>query len=274
MSSDVHRPGDIRSILTYTGHVADHNDRGVAGARLVGRMLSERLGLPQAIVTDDAASCKEGWRADLSLALHGLFQLRAAHHDLLAAPGPALVTLPRCSSALATLPNLAAAHPDALVVWLDAHADLNTPASTCTGYLGGMVLSAGVGWWESGLGAGLAADNVILGGSRDFDPFERNLVDEGVIKLAAGETWLDDLDGYLGDRPVYIHLDCDVLEPGIVPTEYEVPDGWSLDDLRAAAERLAANPVLGVEIAELEVEDDDTPAAVAALLDALAPVLT
>ena len=51
-----------------------------------------------------------------------------------------------------TLPVMARYHPDALVVWFDAHGDLNTPESTTTDYLGGLVLSGPVGMWESGPG--------------------------------------------------------------------------------------------------------------------------
>jgi arginase family enzyme len=53
-----------------------------------------------------------------------------------------------------TLPVMARYHPDALVVWFDAHGDLNTPESTTTDYLGGLALSGPVGMWESGLGSG------------------------------------------------------------------------------------------------------------------------
>jgi arginase len=48
----------------------------------------------------------------------------------------------------------------------DAHADYNTPASTPTGYLGGMVIAALCGLWDSGYGAGLAPDRTILVGAR------------------------------------------------------------------------------------------------------------
>jgi arginase len=63
-----------------------------------------------------------------------------------------------------------------------------------------------------------------------------------------------ELGELISDRPVYIHLDCDVLDPGIVPTEYRVPGGLSLMDLERAAVRLARNPLIGLEIAEFESE--------------------
>lgn len=37
-----------------------------------------------------------------------------------------VTALTRCAVALATLPLIASHHPDAVVVWFDAHADINT----------------------------------------------------------------------------------------------------------------------------------------------------
>jgi arginase family enzyme len=86
---------------------------------------------------------------------------------------------------------------------------------------------------------------------------------------------VDDLDAAIGDRPVYFHLDCDVLEPGLVPTDYRVPHGMTLDELGAVATRLAENPVVGVEVAEFEGSWSETGEAgnPGPLLTALAPLV-
>ena len=93
----------------------------------------------------------------------------------------------------------------------------------------------------------------------------------GVIALAAGPGMLTDLDRLIGDRPVYFHLDCDVLDPGIMPTDYSVPDGLTLDDLTRVAARLARNHVVGVEIGEFE--DHGDPALARARADRLVAAL-
>jgi arginase family enzyme len=162
-----------------------------------------------------------------------------------------------------------------MVVWFDAHGDLNTPENTTTGYLGGLVLGAAMGWWDSGLGSGLTPDRVVLGGSRDLDAEEQTLVDEGIIKLAVGASLLDALDEHVGAHPVYFHLDCDVLQPGTVPTEYVVPGGISLDDLAAVSARLSRNEIVGIEVAEFEAPADpaDHGRYVEPLVDALTPML-
>jgi arginase len=69
--------------------------------------------------------------------------------------------------------------------------------------------------------------------------------------------------------------DLDVLDPGIVPTEYRVPGGLSLMDLERAAARLARNPLIGLEIAEFESEwvENGRPGEPDRIVSALWPLL-
>jgi arginase family enzyme len=182
----------------------------------------------------------------------------------------------RCAVALATLPVVAAHRPDAVVVWFDAHADLNTPRTTTTGYLGGLAYSGPLGLWDSGLGAGLDADHAILVGARDIDPPEQEILDAGAVTLVrVGPAMVDELRVAVAGRPVYVHVDCDVLDPGIIPTDYLVPNGMTLDDLHAAAQVLAESELVGIEIGELETTPGagPPPLHVSRLLDALEPLL-
>ena len=261
------------AVLVYVGPAGDRNTLGARGAEVVGSALARRLGVEAQLVGEPVEVVDGGWAIQLEAALPALRGLQEAHEAARTAGRTPVTALPRCAAALATLPALAAQHPDAVVVWMDAHGDLNTPATTPTGYLGGIVISGVLGWWESGLGAGLAPESVVLVGARDLDAAEQDLVDSGTVRLAVGPDLLADLDRFVGDRPVYLHLDCDVLEPGTVPTEYTVPDGLSLDDLAAIAGRLAQNPVVGLEIAELQTTTPgEAEAAAGRLLDALAPL--
>ncbi|MDR0782387.1 MAG: arginase family protein [Propionibacteriaceae bacterium] len=267
--------GWARKVLTFVGRAGDRNNRAMKGAALLGDALAQRLELDQVIIGTPAPATSLGWQDELAAAKPELLELQAAHALALAAEHPTLTVLSRCAAALATLPNLALARPDALVVWFDAHGDLNTPASTRSGYLGGMVLAAALGWWDSGLGSGLEARNLILGGTRDLDPFEKSVVDSGTVKLAAGPGMLSDLDRLIGDWPVYFHLDCDVLSPGIVATDYAVPAGLSLRELKAVATRLARNEVIGIQIAEYQAPDRarSINKQLTGLMNALTPLL-
>jgi len=116
----------------------------------------------------------------------------------------------------------------------------------------------------------------VLVGARDIDPAERVLIDAGAPRLVApGANLAARLRTAIGDSPIYIHIDCDVLDPGIVPTEYSVPGGLSLSDLRSACATLAGNEIIGLEVAELEATGkvSEDIACATKLLDALQPLL-
>jgi len=117
----------------------------------------------------------------------------------------------------------------------------------------------------------------VLGGARDLDPFEQELVDADTVQLVpVGDQIAARLREAVGDRPVYFHLDCDVFEPGVVPTDYTGPGGLSLADLHDVAEVLAAHDVVGVELGEFDGvwEPGSELASATALLDALGPPLS
>ena len=183
--------------LTFVGGAADRNDRGMRGAAAVGEELGRRLDREATVIGTPDSAIHRNWDAALAAARPGLLELQDEHRRILGRGDVPVAALPRCAAALATLPVIATLRPDAMVVWFDAHGDLNTPENTTTGYLGGLVLSAAMGWWDSGLGSGLTPDRVVLGGSRDLDAEEQTLVDEGIIKLAVGASLLDALDPML-----------------------------------------------------------------------------
>lgn len=79
----------------------------------------------------------------------------------------------------------------------------------------------------------------------------------------------------LQGKPVYVHLDCDVLEPGLVPTDFQVPGGLSLERLATAMEALATLTIVGLEVAEFQTgwSPDEQGAATAGLLQSMHPLL-
>ena len=245
------------------------------GARLIGAELQARLEIDPEVVGTPEPPLNANWDVELAAGMPGLRRLQARYEQIYRAGRLPVTALGRCAAALATLPVVARHHPHAAVVWLDAHADLNTPANSTTGFLGGLPLSGATGLWDSGLGTDLDTDDIVLVGARDIDPPEQDLIDNGVIRhVPVGPTLVDDLADAVADRAVYFHLDCDVLEPGIVPTDYTVPDGLTLDDLHAVAVMLGRNKIIGVEVAEFEGTwaDSDEQVRPTALLDALTPL--
>lgn len=264
------------ALTVFQGLAGDRNPRGAAGALAMGAALEARLGLVAERVGVQAAPLAAGWSEELAAARPG-FEALAAWLDAVMGEGKAsLLTQGRCAASIAALPVVLRHHPDALVVWFDAHGDCNQPARSTSGYLGGMVLTAAAGVWDSGLGRGLDLADVVLVGARDLDPCEAALIAGGGPRLvAAGPDIGLRLAAGIGDRPVYVHLDCDVLDPGLVPTEYSVEGGLSFADLHETSAVLARNRVIGLEIAEFEdiFAQTGAPGDIDALLDALAPLI-
>ncbi|POX42760.1 arginase [Streptomyces sp. Ru73] len=264
-------------VTHFAARAGDHNDRAMQGSGMIAAELASRLDTAPVVVgTPEPALCTN-WKDELAAARPALRAMAQQYEHVFHSGGTPVTALSRCAVALATLPVLAKYRPDAVVVWFDAHADLNTPESTTTGYLGGLALSGPLGMWDTGLGDGLKAENVILCGARDIDPPEQSLIDQGVVTLLGmGPALTTRLRAAIAGRPVYVHIDCDVLEPGIVPTDYVVPHGLTLEDLNALADVLAEHEVVGLEIGEFEAGEgltgNDTTSP-GPLLDALQPLL-
>lgn len=263
-------------VTAYQGLAGDRNNLAMPGALTLAAQLARRLKLPLVSVGVPAQALNTDWATELAaanadlqeLAEHISTQLRIHHRTI--------TVLTRCAAAIATVPRVVAAHPDVCVVWFDAHADLNTPASSTTGYLGGLALSGPAGLWNSGFGGNLLLENILLVGSRDIDPFELDLIESGKVRLIRADS--ADLPGAIvqaiGQRKVYVHLDCDVLAPGSVPTDFSVPGGLSLAALGAVCSALAELPLVGLEIAELQYSETASlvPANLSGLLDAIEPL--
>lgn len=148
-----------------------------------------------------------------------------------------------CHSSLGTV---AALDGDVGVVWLDAHADFNTPETTESGFLDGMALAllTGAGW--DALRRGIpghrpvAQENVVLF-ARDLDPAEGERLSSSSIRHiephALGPA-LEDLRSRVD--AVYLHIDLDVLDPSVGrANEFAVDGGLSTDGLAAIVEQVA-----------------------------------
>jgi arginase len=265
-----------RSLIVYRGRAGDRNARGTAGAQMLGAMLARRYSLDTTFVsTPHAPLPTSAWNEQLAAARGDLHAFAGALRESLSQGHRTITAMGRCAAGLATIPVIAERHPHACIVWFDAHGDSNLPTSNAVPYLGGMVLTGAAGHWDSGLGAGLNLSNVVLVGARDLDPHERELIAGGQLKVVEiGPDLSSRLAAAVGMRDVYVHLDCDVLEPGIVPIEYQVSDGLSLADLRSCATVLAKRNVIGIEIAEFESEWlDGRPASPDRIVDAISPLL-
>ena len=148
----------------FQGRAGDHNDLAMPGAQAIGEELERRTGISPAVIGTPEPALNAGWREELDAALPSLKELQSRFDDMLAAGAVLIAATSRCAVSLATLPAVARRHPAACIVWFDAHGDLNPPEASPTGYLGGLALAGPLGLWDSGLGAGLSFDQVVLVG--------------------------------------------------------------------------------------------------------------
>lgn len=201
------------------------------------------------------------WDADLRDSRGCLLEAGGQVDDALSAGRRPLLFAGDCSIALATLPVVVRHRPDAWVVWIDAHADFNTPDSSPSGFLGGMPLAAACGLWDSGFGAGLDPARVAMLGVRDVDGGERVLLDTNGVGHPDGPDALVGL-------AVFVHLDLDVLDPTVLPAQFPAPGGWRWPHLHRVLEEL----VEGSELVGAEVTSAH-PAHVDEIFRAIAPLL-
>jgi arginase len=268
--------GSDWAVTHFAGRAGDHNDRAMAVSGALAAAFADHLATDAVVIGTPEPALSADWAIELDAARPALRQMADRLDTVLTAGRVPVTASSRCAVALATLPVVARHRPEGVVVWFDAHPDLNTPQDTTTGYLGGLALSAPLGLWDSGLGAGLPTSHAVLVGARDVDAPEQQLLDDGTIALVpVGPVVADEMRRVLAGRPVYVHIDCDVLEPDTVPTDYRVPGGLTLDQLHECATALAESEVVGVEVGELETSGDlETDRENAGrLLDALAPLL-
>ncbi len=148
-----------------------------------------------------------------------------------------------CSSDYALLAHSSQLYgQDLAVVWLDTHADLNTPTSSPSGHFHGMVLRANLGDSDLDFAAlnpfPIAPKQVFLAGARDFDPPEleyiqsHNIHVSSVPELQTDPSNLAQAIAKAGYAKIHVHLDLDVLK-SFASASFSNADGIELPYLLA-----------------------------------------
>jgi arginase len=138
------------------------------------------------------------------------------------------------------------------VLWIDAHPDVYSPKTLPSGAFHGMVVRALLG--DADIPGGLVPEStltpdrvVIVGERAGADSEHAYLAVNGLRRYGVAEIERA-FDG-LGNGPVYVHVDLDVLEPTVFgSTCYPEPDG--LDPTRLAELIAGIDTVVGAAITE------------------------
>ena len=178
-----------------------------------------------------------------------------------------------------SLAGILRARPNTGVIWVDAHADINTPETSESGNMHGMPISfllqgmidpkviPGFEWLASPemSAARLNPDSIVYVGLRDVDTMERQMIREKNIKAFT----MYDIDKYgIGkvmdlalahlldkdqDRPIHLSYDIDAVDPIHAPaTGTAVRGGLTYREAHFVAEAVAMSGSLAsVEMVEL-----------------------
>jgi arginase len=180
------------------------------------------------------------------------------------------------SIGIGSLSGILRARPEVGVLWIDAHADLNTPETSGSGNLHGMPVGllmegmeidydkyAGLEWLH--VGPRLKPDSIVYVGLRDVDLSEA----EAIRNLGIRAYTMHDIDRYgIGavmdmamnhllknnpDRPLHLSYDIDVIDPIDAPaTGTAVRGGLTFREAHFVAEFVAQNGNLAsAEMVEL-----------------------
>ncbi|MFO7571394.1 MAG: arginase [Gaiellaceae bacterium] len=172
------------------------------------------------------------------------------------------------SVALGTLGGLAAASGPGGLIWIDAHADANTPGSSPTGNVHGMALAAALGLAGEGFESdawplpAVDPERVALIGVRELDVSEPALLrDAGVRVFTMSEidrigierAVRDALDRVAGAGFVHLSLDMDALDPEVAPgVGTPVRGGLTYREAHLALELAAESGLVGsLEVVEV-----------------------
>lgn len=151
---------------------------------------------------------------------------------------------------------------DLAVVWLDAHGDLNTPATSPSHHFHGMPLRLLLGEGNSEIlqlsGSVLSCDRVFLVGARDFDPPEKNYLQLNNISLFTPETLeyscqnLIEAIANSSCQNLHIHCDLDVIDPQEFPfVKCPAANGFSIKFLTQLLQQLQTRfNLVGLSITE------------------------
>ncbi|MGA9882227.1 MAG: arginase family protein [Candidatus Acidiferrales bacterium] len=193
------------------------------------------------------------------------------------------------SVVLATIAGVRRYFRNVGLIYMDHDADMNTPATTSSGSVDGMVISHVTGrgaaelvrfWSEPPL---VRDPDVVLFGVARLDPAEQELLERSTLRrylaadirrtgaAAAARIAIERIHGEKNE--FVLHFDVNVVS-GFAATNNPAEDGLSLEDARAALEVFATQPHLAaIEVATYNPAKDPDGSGAKLVIDLLAELL-
>lgn len=251
-------------------------DMGPSALRVAGlKEALERLGfrvIDDGDIESPVMATQDAGEPNLRLlpaVVEGSKRLAEAVHQVLRKRHFPIVVGGDHSISIGTMAGLGLVEPKQGLIWIDAHGDFNTPATTPSGNIHGMALAVNLGYGDPRLtsigGAFPKAreENTVLVGVRDLDPGERRaLRDSNVTAFTIRD--IDELGMKVvmeraiqlaahGVDHVHLSFDMDVINPDEAPgVGTPVDGGITYREAHLALEMLADSKILtSVEFVEI-----------------------
>lgn len=221
------------------------------GVSLGPAFMKQRL-LDQGYVFENAVVSEPQSQADLNLYIYEslcneVASARRQNKTVLIAGGDHSLGLGSVQGALQV-------NPDLKVIWIDAHGDINTRASSMTGAFHGMPVAFLLGLdrvadqpWINTL---LKPENLIYFGVRDLDPEEKRFLEVHGIRNYSVEVInqrglynvIDEIVQIVQGAEVHLSIDSDAFDPLVAPsTGVRVGDGLSFESVARLVTEVAQN---------------------------------
>lgn len=196
-----------------------------------------------------------------------------------------------CAQSIGLLTGARRYYKQISLLWFDRHADLNTPATTPSGRLDGMVLAAIQGrgsaelvrfWGEPPL---VREPDTLIYGLEQVDPPEQDFLSRSPVRhvyaadiqlkgsSVAAQNALSQM--HVDAREFMVHLDVDVIaQEDFAATNVPGSGGLSLGEVQSSVtEFLKQKNLLGVTVTQYNPDKDPDGGAAKKLIDMLAEAL-
>ena len=265
--------------LLEAGIVTEQRFTGVAEApAALGPAFMERLRPEKRVRVP--FNPRDRW---LTAAREACILLSDAVSTSLKAGGQVVILGGECTLVAGSMSGALAVEPELLLVYLDAHGDFNTLATTPSHFVGGMCLAHVCGKQIAPLlwpgVKKLAEERAYLVGARELDPGEvSNLSHSKVHRIAFDRDLVDapSLLAAVRRKPVWLHVDLDIVDPRELPAVALPVEGGptlkALSQLLGSVAQVA--DVRGVEICGYDAHKDPELKVPALLADAVAGVFS
>ena len=252
---------EVLVVPQWQGSVSPEAGRIAAGAAQLAELAAAAGAVPRTVggLPQTRSPVRDGVSSlDQLLAAHARIAAELAALD--STGGPVLAIGGDCAADLAVAAaGLKRRNGDLALLWIDAHADFNSPATSPSGAFHGMVTRCLTGVGPAGMLPAVPAEPgaLVLTGTRSVDPAEQTELDAAGVRQL-GMRALGEPEAAVaallqtGCSAVHVHLDLDVLDPQVFPdTVYREPGGATVEQVLALLTAAgAALPVASAFIGE------------------------